>query len=129
MWREKADVVQGIAGGYSLIWFLLMITGIAYTTGVGYQPEIFEVIFYGIVPLFLSISVISSRENKGISIGGILLFIVSILYIVYYILSPIPVILSISLDTLTIFANLILGIAGIILLLEAFDIIKPVKLS
>jgi len=122
--REKVDVLQGIAG---ILWILTWF----FASGV-YPPITFfptgevgiiewKVIFmWIIIPTILGSIIVMLREERGIDLFGILSILLGFtgfLIQQFYHLIPLY----------QLWAMLIPPFLGIGLILEAFDIIKPIK--
>jgi hypothetical protein len=119
-WKDKADMMQGIAGAY---WLFILIS--FFLTSFGYDLMFF-ITFLGVIPLILSLVIIMLREDEGIDIFGIFSFITALTIILLkYIVSFVEV-YYISFVVIATFFTLI-PISAVGLLLEAFDIIKPIK--
>jgi len=124
MLRDKVDVLQGILG---LLWILPLIFPSLITVPL---TEAYKLIVYPIITLALSIAIVYLREEGGLDIFGILSAIFSILGIIFICA------ITMNLKTLTVSLETLLGpiaeliniVLGVGLLLEAFDVIKPVKL-
>ena len=124
MMKDKADVLQGILG---LLWILPLIFPSLITVPL---TEAYKLIVYPIITLALSIAIVYLREEGGLDIFGILSAIFSILGIIFICAMMMNLkTLAVSLETfLGPISELISIVLGVGLLLEAFDVIKPVKL-
>jgi len=122
--KDKADVLQGILG---LLWILPLIFPSLITVPL---TEAYKLIVYPIITLALSIAIVYLREEGGLDIFGILSAIFSILGIIFICAMMMNLkTLAVSLETfLGPISELISIVLGVGLLLEAFDVIKPVKL-
>jgi len=133
--REKVDVLQGITGiVWIIIGFLVPIhrpvvsffEPVCYGTTC-YPGEIAmidwqSIIIYGIILPLFGIIITLMREEHGIDLFGIISVIAGPLLLLicqFYYLIPFS-------EGLWVF--LIISITGIGLILEAFDVIKPIKI-
>ena len=130
---EKVDVLQGIAGVLTLVAVLLgpprLFAGVTvdFTTGAAqYIVDWTSVITYGVVLPILGLTIILMREEGGLDLFATLLVVFTIGGLVTslpQILQSTPTGLSLP----SIIRYLILPVIGIGLILEAFDVIKPIK--
>ena len=120
--REKADVLQGILGA---LWLALVID-LPFTVANLYLA-------IDAIILMLSAAVIYLREESGLDVFGIFSVIWSIIWLlillgpIYSGPGPRPLLYPVVIDYLrpiALFGSIILAIG---LFLEAFDIIKPLK--
>ena len=122
--RDKCDVLQGII---AVLWFIS-----ATTLGDFLQYVPIATAIYGVIAL-LSIVVVLLRENKGWDIGGIISAVVSVALTVFGLMIAFPMLKGgweifyylgwYSMYTLIAIPLKI--ILGIVMALEAFDVIKP----
>jgi len=124
MMKDKADILQGILG---LLWILPVIFPSLITVPL---TEAYKLMVYPIITLALSMAIVYLREEGGLDIFGILSAIFSILGIIFICAMMMNLkTLAVSLETfLGPISELISIVLGVGLLLEAFDVIKPVKL-
>jgi len=112
--KDKVDVLQGVAG---ILWILLI-----------FQTP-FWLFIHFLICFVLSMIIVALREDEGIDLFGLLGVLIILLALLLalmdisipeldkFIPTPISVVLS---------PPFIIGIG---LILEAFDIIKPIKMS
>jgi len=116
--KEKVDVLQGIAGILWILWFLQAYGMTVFGIQVGEFGSILG-LFSALTGLILGIIISLLREEHGIDLFGILSVGFGLLLFVSSIILNIPLYLS--------KAGYFAPILGIGLILEAFDIIKPIK--
>jgi len=113
--EEKADVLQGILGGYWTGVFLLTILSFP-TLSTG---DI--VVLWGMAPSTFAILSLILREKEGIPLISLLSLLVGWLGVLAFSFNILPPSMW---DPFAILFPIVLGIG---LILEAFDIIKPIK--
>lgn len=121
--KDKADVMQGIAGGYWIAVFLSIISGtLPIGISIGYLSMlVILTIVWGIIPVILGVLVVWLKEEGGTDLFGFLSSLGLIVVGMYWIGQ-----IGISTQPwLTLLQFIIPPILGIGLVLEAFDIIKP----
>jgi hypothetical protein len=115
-----ADVVQGITGIYLLILFVFNFIGLPLQLSpVGMQ--IYDMLTWT-VALILGVIIIGLKENNGIDLFGMILVIMNFIGLT---VSFLPIEIR---GTFAFFAGIGMLITAVGLLLEAFDIIKPLKM-
>jgi hypothetical protein len=118
-WKDKADVMQGIAAAYIFALTIINAFGL---------PRIPIEMYFGffitvwvIVPLILGIVTVGLKEDNGLDLFGIILTTMSFMNLIGFFL---PTEIS---GTVAAFLGIGMLITAVGLLLEAFDIIKPIK--
>jgi len=122
-WKDKADVIQGMAGIYIIFLIFLGVPGAWFGTFAPLQ----DVLLWMIIPVILGIVIIAMRENDGTDIFGIILVIIPIVFGSYLFMRGAGMIPLMPISISFVIGYFIYPIVGICLLLEAFDIIKPYK--
>jgi hypothetical protein len=116
-----ADVVQGITGIYLLILFVFNLIGLPLQMGpVGMQ--VYDMLTWT-VTLILGVIIIGLKENNGIDLFGMILVIMNFIGLM---VSFLPIEIR---GTFAFFAGIGMLITAVGLLLEAFDVIKPLKMK
>jgi hypothetical protein len=116
-----ADVVQGITGIYLLILFVFNLIGLPLQMGpVGMQ--VYDMLTWT-VALILGVIIIGLKENNGIDLFGMILVIMNFIGLM---VSFLPIEIR---GTFEFFAGIGMLITAVGLLLEAFDVIKPLKMK
>jgi hypothetical protein len=122
--KDKADVVQGIAGIYILT--LLMFSIFDYFgihRQIPYEMQSgFFILIWDFIPMFLGIITVGLKEDNGIDLFGVILTILGLSSFIGRFLPEIS-------GTFQFFAGIGMIITAIGLLLEAFDVIKPIKVK
>lgn len=124
-WKDKADVMQGIAGVYILLIMTLELLGLYFVPTMSG-----DILIWGIIPIVLGIVCVGLKENEGIDLFGVILTVLSMLTIFCYLYFTLTSGGTITIPLIIVF-TLFIGrlTVSIGLLLEAFDIIKPLKVK
>jgi len=136
MWKDKADIVQGIAGIYILFSSAFLL---------GLLPQVVESTIYFLafyqnfylflamniaIPIVLSLVILLMKEDDGWDLFGFVGILMSLSFGIWLVLvlANFYIYPDMSQATYNIIQAVIIGpVVGIGFLLEAFDIIKPLK--
>jgi len=119
--KDKADVMQGIAVIYILTLFVSNAFGLPLWIPEGMRFG-FDMLTWTIT-LVLGVVIVGLKEDNGIDLFGMILVIMNFISLMVMLL---PVEIS---GTFQFFAGIGMLITAIGLLLEAFDVIKPIKVK
>jgi hypothetical protein len=117
---DKADVIQGITGIYILVLFVLNAFGLPLLLPQGMWLG-FDMLTWTIT-LILGVVIVGLKEDNGIDLFGIILVIMNFISLIVMFL-PIEI-----RGTFGFFTGIGMIITAVGLLLEAFDVIKPIKM-